>query len=76
VGHPPLRRRPAQRALRRYPKGAAVSATLYSRAKTAKANRRDPYRYLRHLFTALPANPEQIAALLPFNIAPDALLQP
>ena len=60
------------------PKGAEASAALYTFIETAKANGHDPYRYLRFLFTALPAatTPEQLADLLPFNIAPDALPQP
>jgi transposase len=60
------------------PKGAEASAALYTFIETAKTNGHDPYRYLRFLFTALPAatTPEQLAALLPFNIAPDALPQP
>jgi transposase len=57
------------------PKGAAASAALYSLIETAKANGHEPYGYLRFFFTTLPAatTPEPIAALPPFNIAPDAL---
>lgn len=36
------------------PRGAAASATLYSLIETAKANRREPYWYLRELFEQLP----------------------
>ena len=32
------------------PRGAAASATLYNLIETAKANRLEPYRYLRGLF--------------------------
>src|SRR5271169_390055 len=36
------------------PRGAHASATLYSLIETAKANRIEPYRYLRYVFTKLP----------------------
>ena len=36
------------------PRGAKASATLYSLIETAKANRREPYWYLRELFEKLP----------------------
>ena len=36
------------------PRGAAASALLYSLIETAKANGREPYRYLRELFEMLP----------------------
>ena len=36
------------------PRGAAASALLYSLIETAKANRREPYWYLRELFEKLP----------------------
>jgi transposase len=36
------------------PRGATASATLYSLIETAKANRLEPYRYLRQLFEKLP----------------------
>jgi hypothetical protein len=60
------------------PNGAHASAALYSIIETAKANGHEPYRYLRFLFTELPKaqSPEAIAALLPFNIAPEDLPQP
>jgi len=60
------------------PNGAHASAALYSVIETAKANGHEPYRYLRFLFTELPKaqSPEAIAALLPFNIAPEDLPQP
>jgi len=35
------------------PRGAGVSASLYSIIETAKANRREPYWYLRELFEKL-----------------------
>ena len=36
------------------PRGATASALLYSLIETAKANGREPYRYLRELFEQLP----------------------
>ena len=60
------------------PNGANASANLYSLIETAKANGHEPYRYLRHLFTELPkaASAEQVAAMLPFNIAPPDIPEP
>lgn len=60
------------------PNGAGASATLYSIIETAKANGLDPYRYLRYVLTELPKGlpPEQVAQLLPFNIAPEDTLDP
>lgn len=50
--------------------GANASANLYSLIETAKANRIEPYRYLRTLFTALPkaSRLEHYEALLPWRI--------
>jgi transposase len=55
--------------------GARASANLYSLIETAKANGIEPGRYLAYLFERLPAVtlPEQLDALLPQNIEPDAL---
>ncbi|MCW5738437.1 MAG: IS66 family transposase [Enhydrobacter sp.] len=55
--------------------GATASANLYSLIDTAKANGLDPYAYLRHVFTQLPGATcvEDIEALLPLHIKPDAL---
>ncbi|HZP89241.1 MAG TPA: IS66 family transposase [Burkholderiales bacterium] len=49
--------------------GATASANLYSLIETAKANRRDPYRYLVWLFTRLPSarSAEDYEALLPWH---------
>lgn len=54
------------------PAGADASARLYSLIETAKANRLEPYAYLRHIFTELPkaTTLAEIEALLPCNIAP------
>jgi len=47
-----------------------ASANLYSVIETAKANKLEPYAYLRYLFTELPQaeTVEAIEALLPGNI--------
>lgn len=51
------------------PRGAAASATLFSIIETAKANKHDPYWYLRKLFEELPTarTDEEILALAPFH---------
>ena len=56
--------------------GARASANLYGLIETAKANHIEPGRYLAHLFELLPTvtSPEQLDALLPQNIDPDALI--
>jgi transposase len=50
--------------------GVKASANLYSLIETAKANRLEPYAYLRYLFTELPKaeTVEAIEALLPGNL--------
>jgi hypothetical protein len=55
--------------------GARASANLYGLIETAKANRIEPSRYLAHLFERLPTVtlPEELDALLPQNIDPEAL---
>jgi transposase len=55
--------------------GARASANLYSLIETAKANRNEPWRYLNHLFDALPRidNPADLEALLPRNIDREAI---
>jgi transposase len=52
------------------PNGAHASAALYSIIETAKANGLEPYRYLDHLFTHLPAAQDRadIEALLPTKV--------
>jgi transposase len=49
------------------PRGAHASATLYSLIETAKANRIEPYRYLRYVFIKLPLakNKDDYRALTP-----------
>jgi hypothetical protein len=48
-------------------RGAKASANLYSLIETAKANRTEPYRDLRHVFTEMPKarTVEEVEALLP-----------
>jgi transposase len=55
--------------------GAEASANLYSLVETAKANGLEPYRYLRHIFTHLPAadSVEAFEALLPTRVDPDTI---
>lgn len=50
--------------------GARASANLYSIIETAKANRLEPYTYLKQLFTLLPQaeSLEAIDALLPWSV--------
>ncbi len=49
-------------------RGATGSANLYSLIETAKANGREPYRYLSWLFEKLPeANEGDIDSLMPWN---------
>ena len=50
-----------------HPRGAEASAAIYSLIETAKANKLEPYTYLRHLLENLPsANTEEdYKALLP-----------
>ena len=47
--------------------GANATANLYSLIETARANKIEPYRYLRKVFTELPkaTRLEEIEALLP-----------
>jgi len=54
------------------PAGAHASAALYSIVETAKANKIDPYQYLRLIFTELPKIPEggSVDHLLPWNLTP------
>ena len=57
------------------PAGAHASARLYSIIETAKSNGLEPYAYLRLIFEKLTqaTTPADIAALLPWNVAPAAL---
>lgn len=60
------------------PEGAHASATFYSLIETAKANRIEPHRYLRHLFDQLPfaKTTADFRALLPQYIDRSALVPP
>jgi len=57
------------------PKGADASALFYSLIETAKANKLEPYAYLRHIFKNLPTSTtvEDYDALLPWNLTPEQL---
>lgn len=56
-------------------RGVKSSANLYSLIETAKANGREPFAYLRHVFTALPTatHLEDFEKLLPWNVDQAAL---
>jgi transposase len=56
-------------------KGVKASANLYSLIETAKANGREPYAYLRHVFTELPKaqTVAAIEALLPMKCNTDQI---
>lgn len=83
-GHIPIDNNPAEDAIRPFVigrkawlfadtvAGAEASANLYSLVETAKANGLEPYRYLRYLFTRLPAAKtlEDFEALLPTRVDP------
>ena len=84
-GHYPLDNNAAENAIRPFVigrknwlfsdtvKGAQASANRYSLIETAKANGLEPYRYLCHVFNALPAadTVEKIEALLPWAVTLD-----
>lgn len=55
-------------------RGAHASAGMYSLIESAKANRLDPYQYLRFLFTKLPYvrdNKDELRKLLPCFLSPE-----
>jgi len=58
------------------PDGAKASADLYSLIETAKANRLEPYKYLRYLFEKVPfaESERDFKALLPMNLVPEQLV--
>ncbi len=57
------------------PNGAQASAALYSLIESAKANKLEPYRYLRYLFEKLPFAEahDEYEALLPMRLKPENL---
>ena len=57
------------------PEGADASALLYSLIETAKANKLEPYAYLRYIFERLPlaSSLEDYEALLPWSITTEQL---
>jgi transposase len=60
------------------PEGAEASALLYSLIETAKANKLEPYMYLRFIFEKLPtaASLQDFEALLPWNLTAKQLEVP
>ena len=59
------------------PAGAKASASLYSLIETAKANKLEPYAYLRYLFEKLPTTAKaDLRHLLPTELKPQDLLLP
>jgi len=56
-------------------RGAKASAAMYSLIESAKANRLEPYAYLRFLFTRLPevSNKADLKALLPCYLSADQI---
>lgn len=60
------------------PAGAHASALIYSLVETAKANRVDPYAWMRLLMRRVPCaqSVEDIVALLPWNLHPENLAIP
>jgi len=52
------------------PEGAGASAAIYSIIETAKANKLEPYSYLRYLFEKLPTTaPANLHTLLPHSLS-------
>ena len=60
------------------PEGAEASALLYSLIETAKANKLEPWAYLRYIFDRLPlaVTLEDFEALLPWNMNREQLALP
>ena len=60
------------------PRGARSSAAIYSLVETAKANKLEPYHYLRYLFRKLllAKSEKEIRRLLPYQVSPQALADP
>jgi len=58
------------------PDGAEASALLYSLIETAKANKLEPYAYLRHIFTKLPmaTSLDDYEALLPWALTAEQIV--
>ena len=57
------------------PEGAEASALLYSLIETARANRLEPYAYLRFIFEKLPMASalQDYEACCPWNLTPSQL---
>jgi hypothetical protein len=86
-GDLPIDNNPAENAIRPFvvgrkawlfsdtPAGARASALIYSLVETAKANRLEPYLWLRNVLRALPTatTAEHFEALMPWNQKPENL---
>jgi len=57
------------------PAGAEASATIYSLVESAKANKLEPYKYLRYLFEKLPfaVTVDDYKELMPSNLTQEVL---
>jgi transposase len=57
------------------PAGAEASATMYSLIESAKANKLEPYKYLRYLLENLPfaSTTDEYKKLMPSQLTPDVL---
>ncbi len=59
------------------PAGAKASALLFSLIETAKANKLEPFSYLRYLFEKLPVTPTaELRTLLPTKLCSEDLILP
>jgi transposase len=58
------------------PRGAHASAAMYSLVESAKANRIEPYQYLRFLFTNLPlaSGRDSLRSMLPCHVTEQQML--
>jgi transposase len=58
------------------PRGANASAAMYSLIESAKANKIEPYHYLRFLFTKLPriSGRDELKSLLPCYVTQEEIL--
>ena len=61
-----------------HPRGAEAGATFFSLIETAKANKLEPYAYLRFIFEKLPLieTNEEFRSLLPQNLDPEKIALP
>jgi len=57
------------------PRGAEASAVLFSLIESAKANKLEPYRYLRFIFDRVPSakSRDELRSLLPDKVTHDMI---